>query len=226
MASQGSDQDGRDRIGSASCRPPITSTIPIASRPIATSSAASISSTALPMCRPYRQPANATPPRRASSSPSRSRKGRAIISAPSTFQSNVRAVGAESLRTGILRMGAGEIYNGEAIEKTVEDMTIELARRGYPFGTVRSARRSQPADANDQRRLQGGRRHARLYRAHQHPRQYPHARLRDPARVRRRRRRSVQPRLDRPRRAAHQEPRFLQDGENHQTSRARRPIAW
>ena len=34
-------------------------------------------------------------------------------------------------------MSAGQIYNGEAIEKTVEDMTISLARRGYPFGTVR-----------------------------------------------------------------------------------------
>src|ERR1700728_5140455 len=29
------------------------------------------------------------------------------------------------------------MYNGDAIEKTVEDMTNELARRGYPFGTVR-----------------------------------------------------------------------------------------
>jgi len=52
------------------------------------------------------------------------------------IQSNVRAVNAESLRP-VLRMGAGQIYNGEAVEKTVEDMTIELARRGYPFGQVR-----------------------------------------------------------------------------------------
>ncbi|HEX4410544.1 MAG TPA: outer membrane protein assembly factor BamA [Xanthobacteraceae bacterium] len=52
------------------------------------------------------------------------------------IQSNVRAVDAASLRP-VLRMGTGQIYNGESIEKTVEDMTIELARRGYPFGTVR-----------------------------------------------------------------------------------------
>jgi outer membrane protein insertion porin family len=52
------------------------------------------------------------------------------------IQSNVRAVNGQSLRP-ILRMGAGQIYNGEAVEKTVEDMTIELARRGYPFGQVR-----------------------------------------------------------------------------------------
>ena len=52
------------------------------------------------------------------------------------IQSNVRAVDAQSLRAS-LRMSSGQFYNGEAIEKTVEDMTIELARRGYPFGTVR-----------------------------------------------------------------------------------------
>ena len=52
------------------------------------------------------------------------------------IQSNVRAVDAQTLRSS-LRMASGQIYNGEAIEKTVEDMTIELARRGYPFGQVR-----------------------------------------------------------------------------------------
>ena len=34
-------------------------------------------------------------------------------------------------------MAGRQIYNGESIEKTVEDITVELARRGYPFGTVR-----------------------------------------------------------------------------------------
>jgi outer membrane protein insertion porin family len=52
------------------------------------------------------------------------------------IQSNVRAVNSQSLYQ-LLRMAPGQSYNGEAIEKTVEDMTIELARRGYPFGTVR-----------------------------------------------------------------------------------------
>ena len=52
------------------------------------------------------------------------------------IQSNVRAVDAQSLRP-FLRMSSGQYYNGEAIEKTVEDTTIELAKRGYPFGTVR-----------------------------------------------------------------------------------------
>jgi len=52
------------------------------------------------------------------------------------IQSNVRAVDSDSLRRYML-MGSGQTYNGEAIEKTVEQITIELARRGYPFGTVR-----------------------------------------------------------------------------------------
>ena len=52
------------------------------------------------------------------------------------IQSNVRAVSGNSLRP-VLRMAAGQIYNGEAVEKTVEDMTVELARGGYPFGQVR-----------------------------------------------------------------------------------------
>jgi outer membrane protein insertion porin family len=52
------------------------------------------------------------------------------------IQSNVRAVEAQSLHR-YLRMSGGQAYNGEAIEKTVEDITVELARRGYPFGTVR-----------------------------------------------------------------------------------------
>jgi len=52
------------------------------------------------------------------------------------IQSNVRAVYADTLRP-VLLMRAGQIYNGESVEKTVEDMTIELARRGYPFGQVR-----------------------------------------------------------------------------------------
>jgi outer membrane protein insertion porin family len=60
------------------------------------------------------------------------------------IQSNVRAVDARSLRP-ILRMGAGQIYNGEAVEKTVEAMTIELARRGYPFGQVRPRGDRNPA---------------------------------------------------------------------------------
>ena len=52
------------------------------------------------------------------------------------IQSNVRAVDGNSLRS-ILLTHKGDVYNGEAVEKTVENLTIEMARRGYPFGTVR-----------------------------------------------------------------------------------------
>src|ERR1700719_1694089 len=51
-------------------------------------------------------------------------------------QSNVRAVDSASLQS-VLRMRQGDIYNGEAIEKTVEQVTIEVSRRGYPFASVR-----------------------------------------------------------------------------------------
>jgi outer membrane protein insertion porin family len=51
-------------------------------------------------------------------------------------QSNVRAVDSRSLRP-IMRTHGGDIYNGEAVEKTVEELTIEVARRGYPFASVR-----------------------------------------------------------------------------------------
>jgi outer membrane protein insertion porin family len=52
------------------------------------------------------------------------------------IQSNIRAVDSRTLRS-ILRMHTGQVYNGEAVEKTVEDMTVEIAKHGYPFATVR-----------------------------------------------------------------------------------------
>jgi outer membrane protein insertion porin family len=52
------------------------------------------------------------------------------------IQSNIRAVEPQSLRP-TLRMKLGDVYNGDAIEKTVEDLTIEITKHGYPFATVR-----------------------------------------------------------------------------------------
>ncbi len=52
------------------------------------------------------------------------------------IQSNVHAVDATTLRS-VLMTHKGDIYNGDAVQKSVEDLTIEMARRGYPFGTVR-----------------------------------------------------------------------------------------
>jgi outer membrane protein insertion porin family len=52
------------------------------------------------------------------------------------IQSMVSAVPGESLRYK-LRVESGKIYNADAIEKSVEDTSIEVARRGYPFASVR-----------------------------------------------------------------------------------------
>ena len=51
-------------------------------------------------------------------------------------QSNVRDVDANALRSK-LRATPGSVYNAEAVEKTVEEITIEVAKRGYPFAQVR-----------------------------------------------------------------------------------------
>ncbi len=52
------------------------------------------------------------------------------------IQSAVRPLDPSILRPR-LRTYSGNIYNAEAVEKTVEDMTIEAARRGFAFATVR-----------------------------------------------------------------------------------------
>src|SRR5216683_5892161 len=52
------------------------------------------------------------------------------------IQSAVQAVPPESLRYK-LRVEAGRVYNADAIEKSVEETTIEVAKRGYPFAAVR-----------------------------------------------------------------------------------------
>ena len=51
-------------------------------------------------------------------------------------QSNLSQVDPGILRAKA-RPNRGAVYDAEAIEKSVEDMTIELAKRGYPFAQVR-----------------------------------------------------------------------------------------
>jgi len=51
-------------------------------------------------------------------------------------QSNVRNIAPSALRSR-LRVGGGDVYNAEAVEKTIEDMTIEAAKLGYAFATIR-----------------------------------------------------------------------------------------
>ena len=64
-------------------------------------------------------------------------------------QSNIRAVDPIELRS-ILRTRTGEVYNGDLVEKTVEEVTVEIARHGYPFATVRPR-----GDRNPQQRTIG-----------------------------------------------------------------------
>ena len=73
---------------------------------------------------------------RASSSPSRSKRARSTASARST-SSPTSAPSIRAILRACCACIAGDIYNGEAVEKTVEDMTVEIARHGYPFATVR-----------------------------------------------------------------------------------------
>ena len=51
-------------------------------------------------------------------------------------RSNVRALEPSLVRSK-LRVSPGEVFNTEAVEKTVEDMTIEAARQGFAFVQVR-----------------------------------------------------------------------------------------
>jgi outer membrane protein insertion porin family len=51
-------------------------------------------------------------------------------------QSNVRAVDPATLKSRVL-ISSGDVYNAEAVEKTIENMTIEVSKRGYAFATVR-----------------------------------------------------------------------------------------
>jgi outer membrane protein insertion porin family len=55
---------------------------------------------------------------------------------PIEIMSNVRDVDIGALRAK-LRVSSGSVYNAEAVEKSVEDMTIELSKRGYAFAQVR-----------------------------------------------------------------------------------------
>jgi outer membrane protein insertion porin family len=52
------------------------------------------------------------------------------------LQSNVREIDPAALR-GIIRTSPGSTYDAGAVEKTIEAMSLELARRGYAFAQVR-----------------------------------------------------------------------------------------
>ena len=53
------------------------------------------------------------------------------------IRSNVAGGRSAGAATARLRASAGAVYNAEAVEKSVENLSIEVARRGYPFAVVR-----------------------------------------------------------------------------------------
>ena len=74
--------------------------------------------------------------RRASSSRSPSTRARATGSARS-ISSRASRWSIRKRFTAVSGLGAGDVYNAEAVEKSVENLSIEVARRGYPFAVVR-----------------------------------------------------------------------------------------
>ena len=46
----------------------------------------------------------------------------------------------------LLRLAPGDVYNGDAVEKTVEALTREIAKQGYAFTQVRPRGERNPAD--------------------------------------------------------------------------------
>jgi outer membrane protein insertion porin family len=52
------------------------------------------------------------------------------------FQSSIATLDPNTLRS-FSRVSVGSLYNGEALEKSVEEMQIEASRRGYAFAVVR-----------------------------------------------------------------------------------------
>lgn len=52
------------------------------------------------------------------------------------FQSSIATLDGNAFRP-LSRVSVGSIYNAEAVEKSVEEMTIEASRRGYAFATVK-----------------------------------------------------------------------------------------
>src|SRR5215470_15445584 len=60
------------------------------------------------------------------------------------LQSTIRPLDVSLVRAR-LRAFPGDVYNAEAVEKTVEDMTIEAAKRGFAFASVRPRATRDPA---------------------------------------------------------------------------------
>lgn len=60
------------------------------------------------------------------------------------IESHLPDIDPQSLR-GDLRIEAGDVYNGDAVEKTVEALTREIAKKGYAFSQARPRGERNPA---------------------------------------------------------------------------------
>jgi outer membrane protein insertion porin family len=52
------------------------------------------------------------------------------------FRSSIATLNGEAFRS-LSRLSVGSVYNAEALEKSIEEMSIEASRRGYAFATVK-----------------------------------------------------------------------------------------
>ncbi|WP_252511147.1 outer membrane protein assembly factor BamA [Phreatobacter aquaticus] len=59
-------------------------------------------------------------------------------------QSNIRDVDGATLR-GAVKTREGNVYNVELVDKSLEDVTLEVARRGYAFASVRPRGERDPS---------------------------------------------------------------------------------
>jgi outer membrane protein insertion porin family len=61
------------------------------------------------------------------------------------IESHLPDIDPETLRP-LLRVSPGDVYNGDAVEKTVDVLTREIARKGYAFTQARPRGQRSPAD--------------------------------------------------------------------------------
>jgi len=60
-------------------------------------------------------------------------------------ESHLPDIGTQSLKS-VLRVSAGDVYNGDAVEKSVEALTREIAKKGYAFTQARPRGERNPAN--------------------------------------------------------------------------------
>ena len=132
---------------------------------------------------------------------SQSTRARSITSATVGVACNVPGLDCEKLRRRSCRP-PGAVFDGNALDKTTELLAIEMAKLGYPFAQADSSHHPRCRRATHRRRLRHRSGAANLCRTHRNPRQHPHPRLCDPARIRHCRRRCLQQDADRSGRAA------------------------